>query len=77
MREDVASAYRKEAEWQASNMLLPFKKMCAQRQVGLHNCLSMPFAVNITHESNSIFTLFDEQVEAEAVLLESDDAGRS
>lgn len=44
VREDVASAYRKEAEWQASNMLLPFKKMCAQRQV-----------------------------EAEAVLLESDD----
>uniref|UniRef100_A0A0A9CTK6 RING-type E3 ubiquitin transferase n=1 Tax=Arundo donax TaxID=35708 RepID=A0A0A9CTK6_ARUDO len=44
VREDVASAYRKEAEWQASNMLLPFKKMCAQRKV-----------------------------EAEAVLLESDD----
>uniref|UniRef100_A0A0A9DFD9 RING-type E3 ubiquitin transferase n=1 Tax=Arundo donax TaxID=35708 RepID=A0A0A9DFD9_ARUDO len=44
VRDDVASAYRKEAEWQASNMLLPFKKMCAQRKV-----------------------------EAEAVLLESDD----
>ncbi|XP_062233646.1 U-box domain-containing protein 35-like [Phragmites australis] len=44
VREDVASAYRKEAEWQASNMLLPFKKMCAQRKV-----------------------------EAEAVLLETDD----
>jgi len=44
VREDVASAYRKEAEWQASNMLLPFKKMCAQKKV-----------------------------EAEAVLLESDD----
>ncbi|KAL6606243.1 hypothetical protein ACP70R_041896 [Stipagrostis hirtigluma subsp. patula] len=44
VREDVASAYQKEAEWQASNVLLPFKKMCAQRKV-----------------------------EAEAVLLESDD----
>ncbi|CAL5045640.1 unnamed protein product [Urochloa decumbens] len=44
VREDVASAYRKEAEWQATNMLLPFKKMCAQKKV-----------------------------EAEAVLLESDD----
>ncbi|KAL6861543.1 hypothetical protein ACP4OV_017243 [Aristida adscensionis] len=44
VREDVASAYRKEAEWQATNMLFPFKKMCAQRKV-----------------------------EAEAVLLESDD----
>ncbi|CAM0912688.1 unnamed protein product [Alopecurus aequalis] len=44
VRDDVASAYREELEWQARNMLLPFKKMCAQRQV-----------------------------EAEAVLLESDD----
>ncbi|CAN6166519.1 unnamed protein product [Urochloa humidicola] len=33
VREDVASAYRKEAEWQVSNMLLPFKKMCAQKKV--------------------------------------------
>ncbi|KAG8069589.1 hypothetical protein GUJ93_ZPchr0006g41799 [Zizania palustris] len=44
VREDVAAAYKKEVEWQASKMLLPYKKMCAQRQV-----------------------------EAEAVLLESDD----
>uniref|UniRef100_M8C1C2 RING-type E3 ubiquitin transferase n=1 Tax=Aegilops tauschii TaxID=37682 RepID=M8C1C2_AEGTA len=44
VRDDVASAYREELEWQARNMLLPYKKMCAQRQV-----------------------------EAEAVLLESDD----
>ncbi|KAK3131562.1 hypothetical protein QOZ80_6AG0508120 [Eleusine coracana subsp. coracana] len=44
VREDVASAYRKEAEWQASNTLLPYKIMCTQRKV-----------------------------EAEAVLLESDD----
>ncbi|XP_044959092.1 U-box domain-containing protein 35-like [Hordeum vulgare subsp. vulgare] len=44
VRDEVASAYREELEWQARNMLLPYKKMCAQRQV-----------------------------EAEAVLLESDD----
>uniref|UniRef100_A0ACD5XWC9 Uncharacterized protein n=1 Tax=Avena sativa TaxID=4498 RepID=A0ACD5XWC9_AVESA len=44
VRDDVASAYREELEWQARSMLLPFKKMCAQRKV-----------------------------EAEAVLLESDD----
>ncbi|XP_006655773.1 U-box domain-containing protein 35 [Oryza brachyantha] len=44
VREDVATAYRKDVEWQANNMLLPYKKMCAQRKV-----------------------------EAEAVLLESDD----
>uniref|UniRef100_A0A0E0L7K5 RING-type E3 ubiquitin transferase n=1 Tax=Oryza punctata TaxID=4537 RepID=A0A0E0L7K5_ORYPU len=44
VREDVATAYRKEVEWQANNMLLPYRKMCAQRKV-----------------------------EAEAVLLESDD----
>ncbi|KAM0923976.1 hypothetical protein ACQ4PT_005168 [Festuca glaucescens] len=44
VRDDVASAYREEVEWQARSRLLPFKKMCAQRQV-----------------------------EAEAVLLESED----
>uniref|UniRef100_A0A0D9WLL9 RING-type E3 ubiquitin transferase n=1 Tax=Leersia perrieri TaxID=77586 RepID=A0A0D9WLL9_9ORYZ len=44
VREDVATAYKKEVEWQANNMLLPYKKMCAHRKV-----------------------------EAEAVLLESDD----
>lgn len=33
VREDVASAYCEELEWRARNMLLPFKKMCAQRQV--------------------------------------------
>jgi hypothetical protein len=49
VREDVASAYRKEAEWQASNMLVPFQKMCAQRKVriNLHNCLIVPPAVNV------------------------------
>ncbi|KAJ4775146.1 U-box domain-containing protein kinase family protein [Rhynchospora pubera] len=44
VREDVASAYRKEMEWQAQSLLLPYKKMCSQYKV-----------------------------EAEAVLLESDD----
>ncbi|KAJ3691047.1 hypothetical protein LUZ61_020211 [Rhynchospora tenuis] len=44
VRDDVASAYRKEMEWQAQSLLLPYKKMCSQYKV-----------------------------EAEAVLLESDD----
>ncbi|XP_010275384.1 PREDICTED: U-box domain-containing protein 35-like [Nelumbo nucifera] len=33
VRDDVAAAYRKEVEWNANNMLLPFKKMCSQRKV--------------------------------------------
>ncbi|KAG4190636.1 hypothetical protein ERO13_A07G042900v2 [Gossypium hirsutum] len=32
VREDVAAAYKKELEWQANEMLLPYK-MCAQRKV--------------------------------------------
>ncbi|GLT39851.1 hypothetical protein SLA2020_140180 [Shorea laevis] len=32
-RNDVAAAYKKEVEWQTNEMLLPYKKMCAQRKV--------------------------------------------
>jgi hypothetical protein len=80
VREDVALAYRKEAEWQASNTLLPYKTMCTQRKVGLRNHpITSPatfpnFVVVcscIAHESHRSFHV--EQVEAEAVLLESDD----
>ncbi|XP_068329315.1 U-box domain-containing protein 35-like [Pyrus communis] len=33
VREDVVAAYRKEMEWQASEKLAPYKKMCASRKV--------------------------------------------
>lgn len=33
VRDDVAAAYRKEIEWQATEKLLPYKKMCSQRKV--------------------------------------------
>lgn len=33
VREDVAAAYKKEMEWQTTEMLLPYKKMCSQRKV--------------------------------------------
>ncbi|OMO52195.1 hypothetical protein COLO4_37371 [Corchorus olitorius] len=33
VRDDVADAYKKEVEWQTNEMLLPYKKMCAQRKV--------------------------------------------
>ncbi|KAJ3681891.1 hypothetical protein LUZ60_014464 [Juncus effusus] len=33
VREDVASAFRKEKEWEAHSLLLPYKKMCSQRKV--------------------------------------------
>ncbi|KAA8533898.1 hypothetical protein F0562_031415 [Nyssa sinensis] len=33
VRDDVAAAYKKEVEWQTSEKLLPYKKMCAQKKV--------------------------------------------
>lgn len=33
VREDVADAFRKEVELQASEKLLPYKTMCSRRQV--------------------------------------------
>ncbi|GFY84398.1 U-box domain-containing protein kinase family protein [Actinidia rufa] len=33
VRDDVAAAYRKEVEWQATEKLLPYKKMCTQKKV--------------------------------------------
>nr|CAD1820636.1 unnamed protein product [Ananas comosus var. bracteatus] len=33
VREDVASAYKKEMEWRANTMLLPYEKMCSQKKV--------------------------------------------
>ncbi|KAL0304060.1 UNVERIFIED_CONTAM: U-box domain-containing protein 52 [Sesamum radiatum] len=33
VRDDVATAFRKEVEWQATEKLLPYKRMCDQRKV--------------------------------------------
>lgn len=33
VRDDVSTAYKKEVEWQTSEMLLSYKKMCLQRKV--------------------------------------------
>lgn len=33
VRNDVATAFKKEVEWQTNQMLLPFKRMCEQRKV--------------------------------------------
>uniref|UniRef100_A0A5B6YIJ3 RING-type E3 ubiquitin transferase n=1 Tax=Davidia involucrata TaxID=16924 RepID=A0A5B6YIJ3_DAVIN len=33
VRDDVAAAYKNEVEWQTSEKLLPYKKMCAQKKV--------------------------------------------
>jgi hypothetical protein len=35
VREDVAAAYIKEVEWQTSEKLLPYKKLCAQKKVSI------------------------------------------
>ena len=33
VREDVATAYKKEVEWQKMEMILPYQKTCKQRKV--------------------------------------------
>ncbi|XP_058084702.1 U-box domain-containing protein 35-like isoform X2 [Magnolia sinica] len=33
VRDEVASAYKKEVEWRTTAMLLPYKQMCSQKQV--------------------------------------------
>eukprot|EP00262_Sarcandra_glabra_P014275 TRINITY_DN413_c0_g1_i1.p1 TRINITY_DN413_c0_g1~~TRINITY_DN413_c0_g1_i1.p1 ORF type:complete len:830 (-),score=143.23 TRINITY_DN413_c0_g1_i1:275-2764(-) len=33
VRDEVASAYKKEVEWQTTTMLLPYKELCTRRQV--------------------------------------------
>lgn len=33
VRDDVAAAFRKDVEWQATEKLLPYRKMCTQRKV--------------------------------------------
>ncbi|GFZ15164.1 U-box domain-containing protein kinase family protein [Actinidia rufa] len=33
VRDDVVAAYREEVEWKATEKLLPYKKMCAQKKV--------------------------------------------
>lgn len=35
MREDIALAYRKDKEWQAQSVLLPYKKMCSRHKVSI------------------------------------------
>ncbi|KQK19920.1 U-box domain-containing protein 35 [Brachypodium distachyon] len=54
VREDVASAYCEELEWRARNMLLPFKKMCAQRQVE---------AEAVLIESNDVPSAISEEID--------------
>ncbi|KAK6131825.1 hypothetical protein DH2020_034443 [Rehmannia glutinosa] len=33
VRDDIAAAFRKEVEWQVTEKLLPYKRMCSQRKV--------------------------------------------
>ncbi|KAK9120851.1 hypothetical protein Syun_018468 [Stephania yunnanensis] len=33
VRDDVAAAYKKEMEWKASKMLLPYKQLCSEKKV--------------------------------------------
>lgn len=39
VREEVAAAYIKDIEWQTSEMLLPYKKLCIQKKVNIY-CVS-------------------------------------
>lgn len=36
MRDEVATAFRKEMEWKANEKLLPFKIMCTRRKVNIY-----------------------------------------
>ena len=66
VRDDVAAAYRKEVEWQAAEKLLPYKRMCSQRKVGLSNKIAFHFSVVLNR-------CFNIQVQVEIAQIESDD----
>ncbi|XP_047153096.1 U-box domain-containing protein 52-like [Vigna umbellata] len=52
VRNDVATAFKKEVEWQTNQMLLPFKRLCEQRKVHVDVVLieSDDVAIAITEE---------------------------
>ncbi|KAM1069837.1 hypothetical protein EV1_001618 [Malus domestica] len=58
VREDVVAAYRKEMEWQASEMLVPYKKMCAYRKVQVEVALA---------ESDDVANAIAEEVAESAI----------
>lgn len=53
VRDDVAAAYLKETEWQTTAILLPYKRMCAQRNVRILFVVEVWFNV-ITRNNNLI-----------------------
>ncbi|CAA0836685.1 U-box domain-containing protein 35 [Striga hermonthica] len=71
VREDIASAFKKEMESQITEKLLPYKKMCSQRKVKKCMWLEIFFAFIM----KACLLVFILQVQVEIVQIESDDVG--
>ncbi|KAJ8632126.1 hypothetical protein MRB53_025462 [Persea americana] len=61
VRDDVASAYKKEIEWRTNAVLLPYKKMCSQKKVEAEAVVieadDVPEAISLEIAKFSISTL--------------------
>eukprot|EP00268_Persea_americana_P020175 TRINITY_DN20403_c0_g1_i7.p1 TRINITY_DN20403_c0_g1~~TRINITY_DN20403_c0_g1_i7.p1 ORF type:complete len:665 (-),score=127.29 TRINITY_DN20403_c0_g1_i7:642-2636(-) len=61
VRDDVASAYKKEIEWRTNAVLLPYKKMCSQKKVEAEAVVieadDVPGAISLEIAKFSISTL--------------------
>lgn len=69
VRDDVAAAFRKDVEWQATEKLLPYRKMCTQRKVHVVR-LFLEDSLCVADVLNYCFYM---QVQVEIVQIESDD----
>lgn len=82
VREDIANAYRKEVEWQASEMLRPYKDYCSFKKVSTftiyflvqilffwYNCSS---TLKFDLKENSVTEIFSHQVPVDDEVIESD-----
>ncbi|XP_050385376.1 U-box domain-containing protein 35-like [Argentina anserina] len=58
VRDDIVAAYRKDMEWQTSELLLPYKKMCALKKVQ---------ADVVVIESDNVATAIAEEVSKFAI----------
>lgn len=68
VRDEVTAAFKKEVEWQVTEKLLPYKKMCSQRKVNVGGFLKDPVCF-----AEVLKYCFHMQVQVEIVQIESDD----
>lgn len=74
VRDDIATAFKQEVEWQTNEKLIPYKKMCAQKKVKSLLVLENPYkSQSLKYLKRLIFfRSFNLQVEVEIVQIESD-----